>query len=74
VQQLEMIVRQHLTSDALSRFGNIKAANPELAIQFMLYLNQLIKAGKVTSVNDAQLKTILLQMSNTKKDFKIQRK
>jgi DNA-binding TFAR19-related protein (PDSD5 family) len=74
VQQLEMTVRQHLTSDAMSRFGNIKIANPELAIQLMVYLGQLIKAGKVAMIDDAQLKTFLMHISNTKKDFTIQRK
>ena len=74
VQQLELIVRQRLTSEALSRFGNIKAANPELAIQLMVYLGQLIQAKKVEVVNDSQLKTFLQHLSAQKRGFNIKRK
>ncbi len=74
VQQLELVVRQRLTNEALSRFGNIKAANPELAIQLMVYLGQLIQANKVGMVDDHKLKEVLQQMSAPKKEFKITRK
>ena len=74
VQQLEIIVRQRLTSDALSRFGNIKASNPQLAIQLIIYLSQLIQAGKINMVNDAQLKSMLQKLITPKRDFKITRK
>ena len=74
VQQLEIVVRQRLTSDALSRFGNVKASNPELAIQLIFYLSQLIHAGKVKMVDDVQLKTMLQNLSIPRRDFRITRK
>mgnify|MGYP002725816295 CR=1 FL=1 len=74
VQQLELIVRQRLTSDALSRFGNIKAANPELAIQLMVYLGQLIQGGKINMIDDQTLKLTLQKISVPKKEFNITRR
>ena len=73
IEQLEAVVRQVLTKDALARYGNIKAAHPEKAIQVLVVLGQLIQQRGMTSINDDQLKQILNQLQPEKKDFKIRR-
>ena len=74
IQQMELVVRQHLTSDALSRLGNVKVSNPQLAIQLIIYLGQRIQSGKVGMIDDAQFKAMLQQLSTPRREFKITRK
>ena len=71
IEQLEAVVKQVFTKDALSRYGNIKAAHPEKAVQLLVVLGQLIQQGKIKQINDAQLKEILKKLTPEKKDFKI---
>lgn len=73
IEQLEMMVRQVFTKDALSRYGNIKAAHPKKAVQVLVVLGQLIQQGKIKQINDAQLKEILKKLTPEKKDFKIKK-
>lgn len=71
VETLEMFVKQHLTKEALSRYGNLKSAHPETAVQVLALLAQFIQAGKVSMIDDEQLKDILQRMQPQKKEFKI---
>lgn len=71
LMQLEMVVKQTLTKEAAERFGNIKAASPERAIQLLVVLAQAIQENQVQQIDDNQLKDILMQMAPEKKDFKI---
>jgi len=73
VEQLENIVRQAFDRKALERYGNLKAAHPEKAVQLLIVLGQLIQSGKVESINDEQLKGLLCRLTPQKKEFKIKR-
>ncbi|MBW2966155.1 DNA-binding protein [Candidatus Woesearchaeota archaeon] len=74
IQQLELMVKQKLTKQALERFGNVKAAHPEKAIQLLAYLGQMIQSGQVDEqIDDDQLKEILIKLTPEKKEFKIKR-
>lgn len=74
IQQLEFIVKQKLTKQALERFGNVKAAHPEKAIQLLAILGQAIQTGKIEDqIDDDQLKDILMRLTPEKKDFNIRR-
>ena len=73
IQQLEMIVKQALTKDALERYGNLKAAFPERAVQVLVILTQALQSGQITQVDDDTLKEILKKISPEKKDIKIKR-
>lgn len=74
IDQLESVVKQIFTKEALSRYGNIKAAHPEKAVQLLVVLGQLIQQGKIKQINDSQLKEILKKLTPEKKEFKIKRK
>jgi programmed cell death protein 5 len=74
IEQLESVVKQVFTKDALSRYGNIKAAHPERAVQLLVVLGQLIQKGKASQINDVQLKEILRKLDQEKKEFHIKRK
>ena len=73
IQQLEMLVKQKLTKQALERFGNIKSAHPEKAIQLLAILGQAIQSGQINEIDDEQLKDILMKITPEKKEFKIRR-
>ncbi len=75
IQQLEAVIKQFLTKEALQRYGNLKTAHPEKAIQLLVVLSQLIQQGKIQNkVDDNLLKEILKQITHEKKEFKIKMK
>lgn len=74
IQQLEEIVRARMTKEALQRYGNVKTAFPEKAIQALIVLAQLIQAERINQIDDVQFKEILQKLTPEKKEFKINRK
>ncbi len=75
INQLEILVKQYLTKDALTRYGNLKAAHPEKAVQLLVILGQAVQSGQLPrKIDDAQLKELLRRLTQEKKDFKIKRK
>ena len=73
VEQLELIVKQAFTKEALERFGNLKAAHPEKAIQILVILAQALQAGQLQKIDDTTLRELLKKITPEKKDFKIKR-
>ncbi|MBI4159007.1 hypothetical protein HY500_01980 [Candidatus Woesearchaeota archaeon] len=74
ISQIESLAKQLLDKEALSRFGNIKAAHPEKAIQIASVIIQLARADRIKEkLTDRQFKEILTLLQE-KKDFKITRK
>lgn len=74
VAMLEAVVKQHLDAAAVSRLGTLKLAHPEKALQAMVVLGQLIKAGKIRQpLADEQFKDIIRMMTPEKKETTIKR-
>ena len=73
IQQLEAVVKQAFTKEALERFGNLKAANPEKAIQVLVILAQAMQQDQIQKIDDYTLKGILKKMTPKKKDINIKR-
>lgn len=74
VEQMENIVRQFMTKDALARYGNLKTAHHEKALQLLLILFQAIQKGQIQDkINDSILKKVLEQLTPKKKEIKIKR-
>jgi len=74
VDALEALIKTKLTKDALQRYSNIKAADPDKAMQILLLLAQLIQSGRADMIDDRQLKKLLMLMSSGKRDIKITRR
>ncbi len=72
-QALEQIVKQHMTKQALSRYGNVKVAHPELAIKAVSMLASFIQSGQIDTIDDDMLKQVLKSLS-VNKQYKIKRK
>src|SRR3989338_11473516 len=74
IEQMESIVKQLFTKDALARYGNLKAAHQEKAIQLLVILFQAMQKGQVKGkIEDSLLKRILEQLAQKKKEFRINR-
>lgn len=74
IEQMEEIVRQFLTKEALERYGNLKTAHAEKAIQLLVVLLQAIQRGQIKNkIDDSMLKKVLEQMTPKKREIKIKR-
>ncbi len=74
IAQLESMVKNSFSKKALERYGNIKTAHPELAIQLITFLGQAISTGRIKQVDDEALKNLLKRIQPKKDKFKIIRK
>ncbi len=74
IDAVESMVKRKLTKEALQRYGNIKAADPNRAVQVLMLLGQLIESGRADTIDDEQMKRILSMTSQKKKDINITRK
>ena len=73
LQQIEATVKQHMTKEAIARYGNIKSAHPELSLKLLTVLYKAVEMGHLNQqITDEQLKQILMQLTE-KKQFKIKR-
>lgn len=72
LEQLETAVKQFLSKEALQRYGNIKAAHKDKAVQMLVILGQAIQQGKIREkISDKDLKDLLKKLQPEKKEFKI---
>jgi len=74
VSQLETIVKTILTKEALQRYGNIKAAHPEKAVQLLALIGQMMQKGNTRKITDEELKKMLIMITPKTKQIKITRK
>mgnify|MGYP001585908984 CR=1 FL=1 len=73
--EIENNAKQFLDGNALSRYGNIKLADSEKALQIALLINQAIQQGQLKEkLDDTQFKTLLMNLQEPKKEFNFVRK
>lgn len=74
VAAMENAVKRFFTKEALVRFGNLKTAHQEKALQLIVVLFQAIQKGQVQGqIDDVLLRKILEQLSPKKREIKINR-
>ena len=74
IAQLELLIKKVLTKKALERYGNLKTAHPELAVQLLVLLGQAVQSGQIKTVDDEALKNLLMRLQPKKHKFKMIRK
>lgn len=75
VLQLEAYVKQYLTGEAISRYGNIKSAHPEKAIQIITFIAQLAHNNQIKNkLSDQEFKQMLMYITQEKRTTRIIRK
>ncbi len=73
IGQLEDFVRPYLTKEALARYGNLRTAHPEKAVQVMVLFAQAIQGKKISRIDDNTLREVLQRLTPPKRDFKIKK-
>ena len=73
IAQLDSIVKAKMSREALARYSNMRVAHQELWLQSLVVLAQLIQAGKIADISDAQYKSILERMQPKKREIKIKK-
>jgi len=75
IEMLESMAKQNMTREAITRYGNLKSAHPEKAIQLIALLAQAFQQGQIREkITDEKLKALLMQLEPPKKEFKITKK
>jgi DNA-binding TFAR19-related protein (PDSD5 family) len=74
IDTLETLVKSRMTKEVIQRFGNIKASNPELAVQILALFGQLLQKGKIVMIDDRIFKEVITTVMPKKKEFKFTRK
>ena len=63
MQVLEHKVKNYLSKEALSRFGNLKTAHPEIAMKAVMILAKAIELGQLKQeLGDDEFKSLLIEM------------
>ncbi len=71
MELLEVEMKNYLSKEALSRYGNLKSAYPEKALQVVVLMSQIIQSGHLNQrINDLDFKRLLTELDKNKKDFK----
>ena len=71
VSQLESNLKQMMTPDALSRYSNVKLAHPDKALQALVVMAQMLQTGNVRTIDDTQLKSVLMHITPEKKQARL---
>jgi DNA-binding TFAR19-related protein (PDSD5 family) len=69
LKMIEDIAKSKMSRDAVSRYGNLKVAHPELAIKAISLIAEAAHLGQIDVVSDLQFKELLRQLQE-KKSFK----
>ncbi|NMI89137.1 hypothetical protein GLU26_01370 [Nanohaloarchaea archaeon] len=67
-ESLKQKAYQYMTQDAISRLGNIRAAQPQLADKVTSQIARLGELGQLKQVDDNTLKQILKELQDEKQD------
>ena len=77
-QQIELIentAKMYLDKVALQRYGNLKIAHQEKALQIATIIVQAVQEGTIRQpIADNELKLLLANLQQPKKEFKFMRK
>jgi len=75
IEYMEELAKKYMEPEAIKRYGNLKLAHPEKALQVIALIVQAIQTGKLNKkITDAEFKDILIRMEPKRKKFKIVRK
>ncbi len=77
-QQIAMIeakAKGCMSAEAIARYGALKSAHPEKALQVVMIIAQAAENNQLKEkITDQQFKNILMQLQQPKKEFKLTRK
>jgi len=62
LSSIEKIAKQKMSKEAISRYGSLKLAHPEIAIKAIAAIAQAVHSGMDETITDEQFKTLLKQI------------
>ena len=71
---LEEFAKQYLSKEAITRFGILKSAHPQKALQVIAFIAQIAQNGQIKEkISDEKFKEILKEFDKNikKKEFKL---
>ncbi|HIH42830.1 TPA: hypothetical protein HA246_04250 [Candidatus Woesearchaeota archaeon] len=74
LQQLENLVKQVLTKEALQRYSNLKVGHPDKAMNLLMIIGSAIQSNQLNAekkVTDEELKNLLMRLTPKKREVKI---
>lgn len=75
IAEIEKVAKGIMSKEALGRYGNLRVAHPEKALQVAIFIAQAASNNQIQGVlSDDDLKNILLNAQEPKKEFKFVRK
>lgn len=75
IVRLENLAKQYMDKEAINRYGNLKSAHPQLALQLIVIIAQMVQNGYIKEkLNDESIKEFLKKIQKPKKEFKIIKK
>lgn len=77
VAKLETLIKQRMTKEAVSRYGNVKLSHPTVALNLLGLLIQLFEKNPERTIDDEELKRLLIMINsskNKKTNFRIIKK
>lgn len=75
ILEVEKMVKNYMTNEAIARYGNLKSAHPEKALGSIALIARLIQENKITEkITDDQFKQLLMNMEPGKRESKISRR
>lgn len=73
VAKLEASIKQFMTKEALQRYGTVKIAHPDIALNALAMMTEAIQSGQARKIDEEHLK-MLLRAASPKKGINITRK
>ncbi len=75
IQQIEAQAQSYMTKEAVTRYGTLKSAHPDKAIQAAVLISQLASQNQIKEkITDQQFKSLLMRLEPEKRETKIIRK
>ncbi len=74
IEMLENIAKQYMTREAITRYGTVKTAHPEIALKAATLIVQAARnSGLREKITDEQFKELLRQLQQPKKETRIRK-
>ena len=72
--QLENTIKPYMSKEAVERFGTVRIAYPQKAVQSLVMIAQLIERDMNLRITDNMYKNILRKLTPKKHNFNIKRR
>lgn len=72
ILEIESIAKAYMTQEAISRYGTLKSAHQEKALQAIALIAQLVSQKQIKEkITDQQFKQLLMRLEPEKRETKI---